>query len=718
MAKFGKLFLYLIGAVVGLFVIAAVALTVFFDPNDFRDTISTQVRNQTGRDLTINGDLSLSVFPWLAVDIGQTTMGNASGFGDEPFVAFDSARLSVKLMPLLLRQEVAVGTASLAGFEANLAVNANGVSNWDDLAQGGDAAPAESSASAGAASIDIANVELTDARINYRDAASGSEYTLTGLNVMTGRITPGTPFDLDAAFSFAAAPGELGGDLTVDGSVALDESFQQLTMDGLSIGGTLRGVVEQPTDFRLESRSIALDTAAGRAAPGEIDLAVLGLEMSADVQPFAYSGNDDINASLRVNEFSLVELMTTLGIEAPVTADPNALQRLSFEADASVGSDAISLAGMTLVMDDTTLTGSLAVPLTASGALRFDLAADSITLDNYMAPASDEVVAEDAEAADVEIPVELVRSLKANGTVRLAEAFLGPMTFTNMVLGVNGANNQLRLNPITAEFFDGSYSGDVRIDASGSTPTLSVNENISDVNLGAMALALYETEDINGTINGSFELSGSGATLSAITADLDGNMRLSLSDGAWEGTDVWHQLRSARAIYKREPPPEPRLPPRTPFSNISASGPVTDGVFSNDNLRAEMPYLQVTGKGTVNLVARELDYSVQARVLERPEFMSNASDDELADFTEALIPIRVRGPLAAPSFRPDIEAMFRAEVENAIEEKKEELKEDLLNRLFKENDDEEGAAGEGADTEPEQDVEDQLKNKLKDIFPR
>lgn len=723
MAKLGKVVLYVIGAVIGLFVIAGIALTVFFDPNDFRDTISTQARDATGREFTIEGDLSLSVFPWLAVDVGRTTMGNAAGFGDEPFLSFDSARLSVQLMPLLLQRKISVGTATLDGFEANLAVNASGVSNWDDLASGasadGTAAQTGSEDSAGSAAIEIQNFELSDARLNYRDAASGSEYTVTGLNVSTGRVTPGQPFDLDAAFEFSAEPGELGGNLEIGGSIVLSESLQQVTLDGLGIAGTLRGVVDQPTDFNLESRSVSLDTAAGRIAPGEIDLGVLGLSMSANVQPFSYAGDLNIETALRVNEFSLKELLATLGIEAPVTADPNALEKLSFEAKATIGTESMSLAGMTLVMDDTTLTGELAVPLTDSGALTFDLQADSITLDNYMAPATEEDVDTADAQADVAIPVDLVRALKAKGTVKMNEAFLGPIAFSNLVLGVNGSGSVLRLHPINAEFFDGRYSGDVRIDASGDLPSLSVNEQISDVNLKSMARALYEADNISGTINGSFVLGGTGASLSAISSDLGGNMRFELSDGAWEGTDVWHQLRSARALYKREPAPEPRVPVRTEFTSISVSGPVRDGVFQNDNLLAQMPYLRVTGAGMVNLASREIDYSVQARVLERPEFMNDASDDELADFTEALIPIRIRGPLASPSFRPDIEAMFRAEVEKAIEEKADELKEDLLKRLLDNDDENDGAAGEGADTqEEEKDIEDELKDRLKDLFPR
>ncbi len=720
MSKLIKTILILIAGVLGLVVVAAVALMLFFDPNDFRDSISAQVKDKTGRDLVIEGDLSISVFPWLAVEVGQTTLGNAEGFGDEPFVRFDNATLSVRLLPLIFSQEIAVGTASLDGFEANLAVARNGVTNWADLAEGGEAEAAPAS-DASEVTLDIANVRLSDARINYSDAKSGSRYAITGLNVTTGRIAAGETFPIDGGFDFTAEPGELGGMLSIDADVTLGPGMREITVDGLNVSGNLRGIVSEPTDFSLDSRAMVVDTANQRMSLGELDLAVLGLSMSAVVEPFSYAGTPELEAALRVAEFSLKELLATLDIESPTTADPKALEKLSFEAKAKLGEDALSLSGMTLVMDDTTMTGELAVPLTETGALAFDLRADSITLDNYMAPPKD-VADEDASAqTDVEIPVDLIRALKAKGSLRLDEAFLGAVTFTDMTLGVSAADGRLRLHPIAAKFFDGAYAGDVRVDASGSTPSLAVNERISDVNLAAMVRALYEADNITGTINGNFVLGGSGATLSAIASDLDGTMAFALADGAWEGTDVWHQLRSARALYKREDPPEPRLPPRTEFSSITASGKVTDGVFLNEDLLAEMPFLRVTGKGTVDLGERVVDYSVQARVLERPEFMKGASDAELADFTEALIPIRITGPLASPKFRPDIEAMFRAEVERAIDKKADELKEDVLKKLLGGDEPQaEPGAGEGADTgeEEEKDLEDQVKDKLKDLFPR
>ena len=725
MAKLVKILAIFVGAVVGLGVLAAIALVVFFDPNDFRQQISAQVEKSTGRELTIEGDLSISFFPWLAVEIGRTSLGNAEGFGDEPFLSFDSARLSVQVLPLLLRQEISVGTASLEGFAANLAVARNGTTNWDDLASGAADEPAAEEPAGGTDfDLDIASVRLGDARVSYTDAQGGSSYTITGLTVTTGRVALGEPFAVDAGFEFEAAPGGLGGKLELATMLNLAEGMQQLSLDGLSISGSLRGLVDAPTEFQFESRGIVLDMAAERVALGELDLGVLGLSMSADVEPFSYAGTPQPVARLRIADFSLKDLMRTLAIEPPVTADPNAMTTVSFSGRAAVGEEALVLDDMTLRLDDTTMTGRLSVPLTDTGFLGFDLVADSITLDNYMAPADETAAAAaDEAAADIEIPVELIRSLKARGSARLNEAYLGPVTFTNLQLGVNGADGKLRLNPVTAQFFGGAYEGDVRIDASGSVPVLSVNENIRDVNLGSMAQAVFETDNVTGTVNGSFVLSGAGATVAAIRSDLDGNMSIELKDGAWEGVDVWHQLRTARALYKQEAQPEPKLPARTEFSNVRATGVVTDGMFSNNDLLAELPFLRVTGAGTVDLVKTEMDYSVQARVLEKPELLGMISQDEMDDFTKVLIPIRIRGPLASPSFRPDIEAMFRQEVEQAIEEKKEDLKKDLLDRLLGEPTKEpEGAAGEGAEAEPQQeekpDLEEEVKKKLKDLFPR
>jgi AsmA protein len=714
MGRVLKILLIVVAGVVGIVVIAAIALLLFFDPNDFRDDISARVSEATGREFNIEGELGLSLFPWLAVEVGRSTLGNAEGFGDRPFASFEQAHLSVQLIPLIFRQEITVGTASLDSLILNLEVAADGSNNWDDLAQADEAAPADTDAPGTTLeALDIAGIRVSNATISYSDAQAGSRYLVNALTLETGRISADAPFDVEAEFDFEAEPGELAGRLALSGTTLLGSAFDVLTLENLNVAGQLAGIAEGMTDFDFGARRMVVDMNAETVTMGEMDLGILGLRMTANVAPFSYAGTPAPQATIQVQPFSLKDLMSAMGVEPPVTADPSALRRVAFNAEAAVGETAIALRSMSLTLDDTTLTGRLSYPLTENGLIEFDLAADSINVDAYMAPADEASGAADAGTDDIEIPVDMIRALQARGKVTLERATLSGMLFENLELGVNSANGNLRLHPVSAELFDGTYSGDVRIDASGNIPRISVNEKIEGVSLTPLARSMFDQENLSGTIAGSFELRGAGQNLSAIRSDLDGTMAFQLADGAWEGTDVWHQLRSARALFRKEPPPERRNPPRTEFSSVIATGTVTKGVFRNEDLLAELPFLQLSGNGSVDLTRAEIDYSMQARVLERPEFVDGASEGELKDFTEAVIPLKISGSLNSPSIRPDIDGMLKAEVKKVVDQKRDELKDRLVNKLLGSG--EKDKDGEEATTDEKQE-EEKLEDRLKRLF--
>jgi AsmA protein len=219
-----------------------------------------------------------------------------------------------------------------------------------------------------------------------------------------------------------------------------------------------------------------------------------------------------------------------------------------------------------------------------------------------------------------------------------------------------------------------------------------------------MMKAMYDVDDITGVINGSFKLGGRGADMDAIRRDLDGNLSIELLDGAWEGTDVWYELRRARALIRGEPAPQPPATPRTRFSTMKASGKVTDGVMRNDDFFAELPFMQLRGKGSVDFVQASVDYTATGRFLEKPEFMTDVSQEELDDFTKAVIPFRITGPLADPAIRPDVEEMLKDRAE-------EEAKKAIMDKLF--GDEEKEAPPEGEEPQEEKDLEDQLKDEAK-----
>ena len=104
MNRIFKIVLGLIGVLILLGLLAAVLLPLLFDEQDLKNAISKEVYQQTGRELSIEGALDFSVFPWLALEVGDLSLSNAEGFGEQPLAEIGQARVGVALMPLLRRR--------------------------------------------------------------------------------------------------------------------------------------------------------------------------------------------------------------------------------------------------------------------------------------------------------------------------------------------------------------------------------------------------------------------------------------------------------------------------------------------------------------------------------------------------------------------------------------------------------------------------------------
>jgi AsmA protein len=191
---------------------------------------------------------------------------------------------------------------------------------------------------------------------------------------------------------------------------------------------------------------------------------------------------------------------------------------------------------------------------------------------------------------------------------------------------------------------------------------------------------MFDQDNITGSIAGNFRLGGRGHDMAEIQRSLGGTMSFELKDGTYEGTDIWYELRRARALLKEETPPEPVLPARTKFSTVTASGVVENGVMRNDDLVAELPFMRLTGSGDVNIPQGTVDYSLNARVLKKPDAMAGATPEEIEDFTKTVIPLKITGSLASPSVRPDLESLLRQRVEEEVKEKIEDKLKDLFKR--------------------------------------
>ncbi|MEO5345050.1 MAG: AsmA family protein [Magnetococcus sp. YQC-9] len=227
-----KKWLWIILVPVVLIVAAIVIVPSLIDPNQVKQQISTLVKEKTGRDLTVNGAMKITVFPSAGVSLESVTLGDAPGFGSEPMAQVARLEVRAKLMPLLSKR-VEADKVVIEGLRLKLAKDAKGRTNWSDLTgqkaeaasapadkgsvpadkkgavptgdKGASATPVDKPAEApaggvggkGLESITLAGVEIRDALVVWDNAVNGAKYTFKKVKLVTGEISPGQPVALD-----------------------------------------------------------------------------------------------------------------------------------------------------------------------------------------------------------------------------------------------------------------------------------------------------------------------------------------------------------------------------------------------------------------------------------------------------------------------------------------------------------------------------------------
>ena len=103
MGKAIKWILITIGALIVLLIVALLTIPLFVDVQKYKPVIEERVSDTLGRPFSIEGDLSLSLFPWAGLSFSDLHLGNPQGFEEKDFLSIRSFDVRVKLLPLLSR---------------------------------------------------------------------------------------------------------------------------------------------------------------------------------------------------------------------------------------------------------------------------------------------------------------------------------------------------------------------------------------------------------------------------------------------------------------------------------------------------------------------------------------------------------------------------------------------------------------------------------------
>ncbi len=692
MKKLLRVLAWLIGAAVLLIVIAAVVVPLVVDPNDYRDEIAMAVEKHTGRKLTMEGDLELSVFPWLAVEIGPTRLANAPGFSERPFAAVKRVSLRLKLLPLLRRQ-VEMDTVVLDGLRLSLETRADGKNNWADLAATQGAEPAaretDTGSPAALAGLAIGGVDISDAAVIYDDRQTKAQYRVDDLELKVGAIAPGATVPVSGSMQVDVAEPAVKGPVKLAGRVTLSDNSERLTLTGMQFDTALKGagLPGGTLDSQVNFDAV-VDLQNGTLEAPELVAQLPDLKLQAAVSGKQLFTQPAINADLRLAPFSPRKLLQGLGVSLPPSADAKVLEKADASLKLAAGTDSVQINDLRVKLDESNLSGTVGVSRFAKPMVRFKLNLDAIDADRYLPPPAEEpaapVTPTAAAAAGAELfPVETLRNLDIDGTLAIERLKISRLTSREILLKLSGKGGQLRLHPAQAKLYGGRYEGNLGLDVRGAQPKISLDEKLVDVQIGPLLKDYQGKDTLTGKTRAHIALTTGGQTAEALKKNLNGNLDFAFTDGAVKGFNLAALIRRAAAQIKGEPPPAEGGPNQTDFSEMTGTATIADGVISNRDLLAKSPLLRVQGEGTADLIGETLDYLLTAKVVGSLEGQGGKGLDEIKGVA---IPVGISGAFAKPKFQVRLDKVLKEtagqEIKQKIEKKLEKKFGDQFKGLF------------------------------------
>jgi AsmA protein len=738
MRRFFKVLAWVIGIVAVLLIAAVIFILLVFDPNKYKADIAAAVHKATGRELGIQGDLKLSLFPWLGVETGAMTLSNPPEFGRQPFAKIGEAAIKVKLLPLL-KKDVEIDTVTLNGLYLNLMRTATGRGNWEDLtaksAKAPPPAPSGQSAAAPAlAAFTIGGVRIQNATVIWDDRQNRTRYELSDLSVHTGPVSPKAPVTLALATNITSTAPALTAHLGLTTRALYDFDARQLRLTGLKLAVEARGQALPADETKLTlTTDAALNLAAnqyrltelkllaslhGDKLPGKqveaaldgnatIDLNKgsvlidpLGLEawnvkVKGAIQGQGLLTTPRFTGTLSIPGFNARELLGHVSGEPLDTADKQALGAVGADVEFSASMKDAELTRLDAKLDQTRISGKASIKNFSHPAYRFQLAVDALDADRYLPPAAAQSVkpatpAAAAGAGAAELPLPTLRALDVDGDLTVGKLKIANLKLSDIKLGINAAGGVIRANPLAARLYGGNYRGDLRLDARGKALQLGMNETLSAIEIGPLTQDLLQKDVVAGTGNVRLQLTGAGQSPDELKRTVTGNVGFSLQNGRVNGVNLLDMIQKDYVKYIQDLAIDAGKLNQTVFSKFAATAAVDKGLITTNDLVLNSAQLDVKGRGSINLVDERLAMRLDATP-------TGQLAKQLGQFKETAIPIRVEGTLSAPKFAIELDEVLKHQAKARLEKEKQKAKEELQRKAEKK-------------------LQEQLQNKLKNLF--
>ncbi|MCH9051936.1 MAG: AsmA family protein, partial [Proteobacteria bacterium] len=495
-----------LGVVIVLLVTAVIALPVLIPSDTIKEQIAAQVRDATGRELRIDGEVSFSLVPNIEFNASDLSLSNAAGMTDPEMFSLGGITVKIGLLPLLGR-EVVIDTLVIRDPALHLEIDKEGRPNWAfKPAKAGTAvagqAPAGKSAALPFSDLRLGDVRIEKGLVSFRNAS-------------TGQILRAKDIELKVALA------DLGSPLSLTGRLILND--EPVTFD-LS--------VKTPRDL-LTGRSAAIQTALVTKH------LTTGFDGTVLQQPVP-----GLDGAFKLDIASVGKLAAWLGQPLDkALPDPGPLKvRATFAGDgAKIALKQATIEGKGLKAK---VTGSF----DGSGKIAkvvLNVESGVLDIDRYLPPArgkrdKKEITAEppkgkkkaaDMLAALSEKPLDLSALRQTDADVRIA---IGGIKVAGFEVGRVAFTTKLTKGVLAAELselrlYGGNVRGKVKLDGSGDALGVEAALTIDGVKPANLAqTATGGKVALTGAASGSLNATARGASPRALAQSLRGKLTFAL----------------------------------------------------------------------------------------------------------------------------------------------------------------------------------------------
>ncbi|WP_460417378.1 AsmA family protein [Pseudomonas sp. microsymbiont 2] len=749
MKAFGKILgLGLLGLLL-IIVALGFALTHLFDPNDYKDEIRQLARDKAHVELTLNGDIGWSLFPWLGLELHEASIATLNN-PKVPFADLQMLGLSVRVLPLL-RREVQMSDVRVEGLNLTLTRDANGHGNWEDIgkplpdptvattpaatpAQTPADEPAKPQSSERSVKLDIDSLTVNNARVLYTDEQAGQTYGAESIQLSTGPVHEGANIPLKASAFLSASQPNMKARTELTGELRFDRKLKRYNLEDMRLSGETSGepLAGKTMTFAAQGQ-VLVDLAANVASWSGLKVSANQLRALGELNVRDLDKAPQVSGGLSIAQFDLRTFLDGIGHPLPATADPAAFKKLELVTRLQGTQNSLALEDLAVKLDDSTFSGRVAVEDFAKQALRVRLKGDTFDADRYLPAKSEqakgataarqaEVKQQEAAAvagagstplpnaptqvawsSDKLLPVDRLRALDLQADLSFGALTLDKLPISDAQLTATGQGGLITLQTLRGGLYNGTFEAKGSVDVRPAVPQVGVNTKINRVPVEHFIKR--ESPDqpppVKGLLALNSDLTATGNSQKALVDTLNGNASFTITDGVLVNANLEQQLCQAIATLNRKQlSGEPRGKD-TPFQELRGSLVLRNGVASNPDLKARIPGLTVNGHGDLDLRVLGMDYNVGVIVEGDQRAMPDPACQVNERYVGVEVPLRCRGPLelGAKACRLDQDGLGKVAAKLAGNRLKDKIDEKLEEKL-------------GDKVSPE------LKDALKGLFKR